>query len=427
MERLSLVNNNRLSLIEDTVFKEINVICSGIAPYLIGNFIDWPRVALILKIKKAQYATSDKFEEYYKHHLNKYKQKKHPHLQDEPSFIKSHIEAEQEELHKFMNVSPGLFNEFQRHNNATFDELKVDIELPTIDWFAEHVKKYLEYCKDKLPLTDTDIEESINKAESTARKLVDVFEKNYLKEIKNFSYKKRLVTIEADKDSYAENYNKNKKDIYDVSNIESLKAYLKHLKDKIPIPSTIHTQPDQSLKKKLTFILQVQFSLHYKIEFLKSLINNENHIPAGSAAISNSKTIKIFGIDKDSEMQVFYEETNGVLFNKCNLSDYYDCFGQLEAPAVKLDFIFGQVQVFGFFIKKLEEIINTDVLNSYNQWIYERFSRNGKEIKREVIPSYKTRYKEREISEYQRNKIKKALERLHTPTKHPKNKLNTSI
>ena len=137
------------------------------------------------------------------------------------------------------------------------------------------------------------------------------------------------------------------------------------------------------------------------------------------------KTEIVFGKDLDNELQIFYKGSNGAVFTKTDLINYQKCFGTIVPPGIKLNFIIGAVQDFGYFTKKLEEKICKKNIDSYNNWISERFQFKGKDLTKELVATYKTGKQERTVSRMKT--INKALDIIDTQEIPPIISFKTSL
>jgi hypothetical protein len=145
MERLSIVNDSRLSLIEDGDFKELQIICSGIIPHLISNRITWSHIKLIFS-KNSDFLENEIFYKYYESQKKKFiSQYDDIYPLDRPKvdFLIHHIAFEKSELEKFRKVEPKLWKDFQ--------ELYKDyIDMPNVDRLSDIAKAYIHYCEKKM-------------------------------------------------------------------------------------------------------------------------------------------------------------------------------------------------------------------------------------------------------------------------------------
>ncbi|MCK3686160.1 hypothetical protein [Maribellus sp. YY47] len=140
--------------------------------------------------------------------------------------------------------------------------------------------------------------------------------------------------------------------------------------------------------------------------------------------------VKTFGYDIENELQIFFMSTNGTMFKKTTLPDYYFCFGTSDTPPeLKLDFILGSVQDFGYFIAELEKIVSKENIKSFNTWISERLLFKGKKLTVELVEKYKSKRKERELTEAKKiDEVLKVLKNeSSSPATSPKTSFQTTL
>ena len=139
-------------------------------------------------------------------------------------------------------------------------------------------------------------------------------------------------------------------------------------------------------------------------------------------------TINVFKENVDSGLQVFYRNTNGKFFEKCDLSDYEECFGSINPVTKKLSWILGTQPDFAYFLSQLQDKLLDDTkIKSKNLWFSQRFTYNGTELDKDGISSYKSKRNAGDRQKKFTKEINSAIEFLIPPNKTPNPILNTSL